>query len=1216
MKLDRLILVNWGQICPGDYDMGDMTLLTGQTGSGKSTMLDALQTVMTATMAGIYNYNPGQDEVTQGQRRGKTKRTLESYIVGAEYSRFSRPNGAHAYIAAVFRPSEGEDSARPFTAVIAAAARVDGVGERRDAKLEKFELIIVDDAMLTFDDFLKSAETGEWVAVEDSIRRLKEKYRKVTSFDGHKKNYICALYGRFRGKPSVTWDEAQNAAKAWCQSIAYRPIGSVHDLVRDDILEFDSKQLQENISRIGDLMRQVTNLRKEGERIGTTVLKLKELKTSIGKTTFAFEEQVQYDLLLAKLQLRAATEGVASENRKITTARALSEHHATKAKSDAGLRKSLDISRIDIAAKLRGIPAHGEKEHLEGTLRRATISARSVLEGLTRSLLAAAHVDNAARQLIGKPVPEHLMKLKNAVHGVATALASSAFDRLAQLRDEVTAASASGELNVSLLQQVVAAFEGANTGVSELYAALVGPSGSASMAVATESSTLSTRSMAVQLEVTELASRKARLAAGGGNYGRDTLNALERIRDNYPDANVQVLSDLIEPASEVWQAAIEGYLDSARFSLIVKPEWETRVIDYLQTWNSRARVIQGQLCLNLADASRVPPDSIIHELITDNPIAKAYLIRQYGPVVKVHTTEQLRKTTRGLTKEGKGSGAHTMFLCEQRSLVFGRKARERALQETIELLMAAEAEVLRLEALRSTLNTIERLLVNLKEPSFDATPLRDYAGDIDHARRALSQLDLTEVDELQARLEQLESELQVCDKSIEESKKTVTLADKRIEEAEDAIHHINARCDAHHKDLEHHVHRLKHLCEANPERTYTVMAQLVEELLEAQVLDVASVQNKLNALRVLPVQFLGDVREKLSEYNQRANSEERFAAALPHQLDETAFDPNYGPLANLGRAVSQLHQGMESIGVYSNRDALTKAEHSFHDVFTKQFCVEIKTKVDDGIRTLKQLNAELQNLKFGSDRFSIDWSRWEPEFEEYHAFFRAVTELADANEAVDLFGETELSPKHISVRDRLVELLLDKNQEVANRELLRIADYRNYRRYEIWNESDSGGRIALSTWGTGSGGQLETPAYIIRAAIVTNRLKFFEKGPSLKLLVNDESFSKMDEQRARDVLRFLRNNLKLQVISAMPTKAAGGLRDEFNREYSFTRAAVVENGELDFISDCDERVFKTDRMRELWEQQRVLACEQTKLAFEEAEMALEAASEMPMEIVQ
>ncbi|VBC53237.1 Uncharacterized protein conserved in bacteria [Burkholderia pseudomallei] len=52
MKLDRIVLVNWGQLRPGDYDLGNMTLLTGPTGAGKSTMLDGLQTIMTAAYQG------------------------------------------------------------------------------------------------------------------------------------------------------------------------------------------------------------------------------------------------------------------------------------------------------------------------------------------------------------------------------------------------------------------------------------------------------------------------------------------------------------------------------------------------------------------------------------------------------------------------------------------------------------------------------------------------------------------------------------------------------------------------------------------------------------------------------------------------------------------------------------------------------------------------------------------------------------------------------------------------------------------------------------------------------------------------------------------------------------------------------------------------------------------------------------------------------------
>lgn len=1201
MKLDRLVLVNWGQIRSGEYDMGDMTLLTGQTGSGKSTMLDALQTVMTAAYQGIFNYNPGQDEVSQGQRRGKTKRTLESYVVGAEYSRFSRPDGAQGYMAAVFRPSPGEEGVKTFTALVAAAARVDGAGDRRDTKLEKFELVLIDDAAVTLDDFFKNAETTECVAVDEIVRRLKAKYPRITTYDGHKKDYLCALYGRFRGRSTVTWDEAQNAAKAWCQSIAYKPIGSVHDLVRDEILEFDGKQLQESISRISDLMCQVTNLKHEGQRIEITVKRLKELTEAIGETTTAFEQQVKYDLLLAKQYVRADNERTSQELQKIADDTDLAKRHRAAELAEKGLREDKNKSLIRITAQLQGIPAHGEKERLEGSLSRATVTARTTLELLSRSLLAAAQLDNAARQLIGKPVPDQFPKLKASVQAVADAVSDTALDRLALLREAVVCAECEEELNVFKLQALVSAFEGANTGIAAVHGALVGPVDSVSIAIATESSILDGGVTAAKKARDDLADKKTRLASGGGNYNRDTVLALDRIRELLPQANVQVLCDLVEPVSDEWQSAIEGYLDNARFNLIVKPEWEAKTTDFLQARGLRSKVIQGQYCLDRADPTRVSQDSITHELRTENPIARAYLIEQYGSVVKVQNAEQLRKTARGLTKDGKASGSRTMFVCDQKDLVLGRAARERALVETTERLEAAGFEVLRLEGLQTTLSQVRQHLSKLKEPVFDAQPLDTCASEIDHARRSLSQLDLTEVEDLERELKKLKGEIEQHESAMQSAHTAAALADGRVKTAEEAILDINARRDSRFAERERQIQRLKVLCEANPEKTYTVMAEEVEELLTARAIDIANTQHELTSLRAAPGNLLGDVRELLAEYNAQARAEERFQSALPHHHEATTFDPYYGPLVVLGRAVGQQLKDMEGIGLYKNHDDVKKAEHDFHNVFTKQFCVEIKTKVDDGIRTLKQLNGELQHLKFGSDRFSIDWSKWEREFEDYYSFFNAVTELADSPETIDLFGETELSTKHVEVRDRLVKLLLDPDQERASRELLRIADYRNYRRYEIWNDSDSGGRTPLSTWGTGSGGQLETPAYIVRAAIVTNRLKFFEKGPSLKLLVNDESFSKMDEQRARAVLRFLRDNLGLQVISAMPTKAAGGLRDEFTREYSFTRAAVDKNGELDFISDCDERVLKSDRMRELWALQRSQAREQAKLTFEAAE---------------
>lgn len=1201
MKLDKLVLANWGQLPPGDYEFSNMTVLTGPTGAGKSTMLDALQTIMTAAYPGIVAYNPGQEEVQAGQRRGKSKRTLESFVCGAEYAMFSRPEGAHGYIAAVFRPGPNEASAKPFTAVVAAAARVDGSGDRRAAKLERLELIIVDEEALTIGDFLKDAESNEWVAVEDIIKRLKAKYRKVTSYEGHKKDYLCALYGRFRGRTSVNWDETQNAAKAWSQSIAYKPIGSVHDLVRDDILEFDGKQLQESITRISDLMRQVTNLREEGARIAATVERLRELKTAVTDTTSAFEEQVQFDLLSARMHLRDDEARIAGERQKIASDNDIVERNIALRNTEKALREGVDRSRIELAAKLSGIEAHGVKERLEDKLKQATSTANGTLESLLLGLMSARRLENAARTLIGKPIPEQFPRLRKSVEALAGAFQATELERLGKLHTAVKDAAGDEALVPAKLLQLVSAFEGANTGLTELHAALIGPSDSVSMAIAAEQSTLDDRIASEQRAVNELAERKRRLAAGGGNYSRDATLAVDRIREELPEANVQVLCDLVEPRSEEWQPAIESYLDNARFNLIVKPEWEADTIDLLHRAGSRAKVIQGKHCLDRADSSRVPRDSIIHELHTDHPIAKAYLIEQYGTVIKVENSQQLRTTARGLTKDGKGSGSRTMFVGEKRELVFGRAARERALKDVSAQLEAAEGSLGRLRELKKTLDALRGGLTQLREPSFNAQPLQAAATDIDHARRSLDQLDLTEVLALEARLEQLKKQLEEHDATIEAAAKSIALADKRTEESERVIKGIEAKRGERLHDLEIQIRRLKQLCEVNAERTYTVMSEQVDALLDSGTLTAADVAHRRDKLRTLPANRLGEVRELLADYHSKAKPEERFHSALPHMHDDQAFDANYGPLVILGRSVSVLHSDLEGIGLYNNRNEVEKAERSFHDVFTKQFCVEIKTKVDDGVRTLRQLNGELQNLKFGTDRFSIDWSKWEPEFEEYYGFFKAVAELADSPETVDLFGETELSPKHVQVRDRLVGLLLDKDQERASRDLLRIADYRNYRRYEIWNESDSGGRIALSTWGTGSGGQLETPAYIVRAAVVTNRMKLFEKGASLRLLMSDESFSKMDETRARAVLRYLRDNLDLQVVCAMPSRNAGALRPEFDREYSFSRVGVEGNGELDFILEPDERIFRKDRMRDLWDAQRAQAREQARLEFDERE---------------
>src|SRR6185437_4224909 len=124
--------------------------------------------------------------------------------------------------------------------------------------------------------------------------------------------------------------------------------------------------------------------------------------------------------------------------------------------------------------------------------------------------------------------------------------------------------------------------------------------------------------------------------------------------------------------------------------------------------------------------------------------------------------------------------------------------------------------------------------------------------------------------------------------------------------------------------------------------------------------------------------------------------------------------------------------------------------------------------IQDGRRQLDQLNRELEHHRFGSDRerFRFDQA-WVPEYREYARFFEEVVSNPAIGEEATLF-EARLTPKSEQVRDSLMALLLGADEQQSLRELERIADHRNYHRYEIYKEVESKEPIALSEYGTGS----------------------------------------------------------------------------------------------------------------------------------------------------
>lgn len=1201
MKLEKLILVNWGSLRSDEYPMGNLTLLTGPTGSGKSTMLDALQTVMTAAYQNIFSYNPGQDETTQTARNGKTKRTLWSYVVGAEDNLFARPGGAHGYVAAVFKPDGSEDG-KTFTALISAAARVEGSGSRRQAVQERLVLIIVDDAALTIEDLLTvQDEALQVVEVERIEVHLKAKYRHVSSFRDTKKEYLCQLYGRFRGQRTVSFAEAELAARAWSQAIAHKPIGSVDELVKTQILEYDPQQLAPRISQISDLMRQVRKLRVEGERLAVNITRLESIGGHVERATKAYETAVQYQVAQARRSLLEDERQIASARKEKERLNALIAKESTTIEGWTKAKQGLTASQVSLEATLQGIPAADQKTRIDSKLAQALGDSNAAITTLVHDLDQAALLQERASTIAGMEFPPESLALDEIAGRLAEMKAKTDAIPLSALKKKLQQLTVATDFDHRSALSVADELNGLPGQYDALYQTLTDAENGFAAGV---NSQLGAQRQAVKTaedRERDLAARKKRLAGGESDYPREIAAALDRFKSDLPAAGVKVLCDLIEPKDRDWQLAIEGYLAKARFNFVVDTEWEAAAIELVRNFHLKAKVIQGSLCLKHAKPNLVPANSIIHDLHTEHPVARAYLIEQYAAVVKVDTTEELRHTPRGLMLDGKASGSRTMFTVDKVPLVFGKEAQRQRREDAIRDHSAAEKELNELKLQQTQLRGLLALVDRLRLPEFGSlTGLKAAAEATESALADLARLDLTEVEKLQAEKDALVEQIKGLEILISNANQLIGDHKRAIQDQARIERERESGLESKRQTADLETRRMLDLILVNSALSGTELEENVTAIVDGRSAQHSQLQKLIQEHRELAIEADGDVREEVAEYNQQALADERLVQV--HGTDHRGdFSPTYGALVQLGERIHEHLVSQREIGLVSNLDQLRQAEASFNDVFTRQFCYEVRNAVDTGVKTLRVLNTELGKLKFGTDRFSIDWSEWVPEFKDYYDFFSAAYELAETQEAGDLFGTDALSPENCTVRDRLQELLLSDEQDRALRDLQRIADYRNYRRYEIWKESDSGSKVALSEWGTGSGGQLETPAYIVRAAVVTNRLKHFDKGMNLKLLVNDESFAKMDERRAHDVIKFIRDSLGMQLICAMPTKHAGAIKTEFTKEWCFTRTQAEGNGEVDFISEADERDLNPDKLRELWAEQRNQVRQQAQLAFEAEE---------------
>lgn len=1211
MYLKHAITVNWGNLPPEELEFGPVNLFSGGNGSGKTTAADALQTLMTAAHDNLFTFNPGQDETTQRGRGGKQVRTLASYVLGCDDGAFARPWDCDGYIAGSFHPTRGE-TAEPFTAVIGVRAHLDRAGVQPQARQDELLMMIVPGEMLRLSHFVREYPDGRHaVPITELPNLLRQEFgKKAVETYERKGAYLSRLFGALRGKrDAVSQREGSNAARTFARFMAYKPVDSIDQFVAGEVLE--ARDLGDTIRRIRDLLRTVHGMEQEARQLRDSV----EL---LGQSRDQAEHYLE-----SWLQRTTMTYGAAAQqqrrNQALYTAEkdqqlALRQQQSTlqSERQETQRRKTHALDELtELKARIQGIPALRSKEELE-TRRRALTEqlhegARPLLEQdqqRSANLTALRNIrDILGRHSLELLLPELAGRGWRNTAKDLLAHADRPLPDLNQLlaRDWIDLSPLEAGLDLSRDEQPLHnALADILHSVSEAQGEreAISLSQRLDRLVADREHEL----RGIEQEQQRIQQQIKTLQSHRVSYPRDVDEALAAIRKECPQADPRVLCDHVEVSDPDWQMAIEGYLGGARFGILVEPEFEAEAIRIVRRLSgarrNRARVIQGEQARRDAERQTLPEDSIFHVLRFSHGMAEHYLKASYGSVVRVPDADTLRSTRRGITADGLASGNYAMFRCDvaDSELVFGAAARERNLLAQQQALQDVHTRHQNTNDAYQAVRQLQQQVYRFRPLNWveTVTSLLDCQRQLREVENALENLDLSEHRNLEQEFAQAQQRYQ----SLEEEQREQAKREGQLEEQLTA-------CG---KKLRDFADRSEALEQARDDAEAALLAserywpglavqpriEWMDQRLDAvhEAIDFVTEQKALDD-RMMK-QAVG-LTHSINQYNQQAQPADQVLSDTAEELHSAAF---FGHVRGLQQQLDNLHNRLRNNVLLARQEELGKLRDTFNTTFVSDLCHEIHQAVRDGERTLKSLNRELEHHYFGGDRerFAFDWS-WLPEFKEYWDFFREIIDIPNLGDGSSLF-DASLSEKAGAVRDRLLSLLLDGDEQQALRELERISDYRKYRRYDILKYPENKAPIRLSQYGTGSGGQLETPAYIIRAAAITSAFRFNEGDSHLRMVIVDEAFMHMDETRSREVIGYLTKTLGLQLIFIMPTSKSGPFLDLVSNQFVFSKVpSPAPVGELNTRVLLDRQQLNVERVAELWAQHRRVIRQQGALDF-------------------
>lgn len=212
----------------------------------------------------------------------------------------------------------------------------------------------------------------------------------------------------------------------------------------------------------------------------------------------------------------------------------------------------------------------------------------------------------------------------------------------------------------------------------------------------------------------------------------------------------------------------------------------------------------------------------------------------------------------------------------------------------------------------------------------------------------------------------------------------------------------------------------------------------------------------------------------------------------------------------------------------SYEEKVESARQSAESEFREQFLSKLQENMKNAQNEFKDLNRALKDITFSNEKYEFLFMP----SKNYRHYYEMIMDDFNAMQGESIFSGL-FHQNHKEVIDELFDkLALDNDNSV--KALDEFTDYRTYMDYDIKIiHSDNSYSLYSKVCEEKSGGETQTPFYVTVAASFVQLYKNGIGGEAIGLVLFDEAFNNMDDERIGGVLEFLQR-LPLQIIIAAP----------------------------------------------------------------------------------